>query len=250
MDDPLLSVHDLSRSFGAFLACDRVSLDLRAGEIHALIGPNGAGKSTLIKQIAGELAPDSGSIRFLGRDVTRLGTARRARMGLARTFQVSSVVPEFTVRENLVLALASGQAGFPGVWSRAMTDSALTDGADAVVARLGLAHRSGIVASELAHAERRKVEIAMVLAQRPKAFLLDEPMAGIGTEGSAEMTDLLADLRHEAPVLLVEHDMDAVFRLADRITVLVSGRVIASDTPERIRANADVRRAYLGDGPH
>lgn len=248
MADPVLSVEALGRSFGALVVSDDISLDLRFGEIHALIGPNGAGKSTLIKQIAGDILPDTGTIRFMGQDVTHLDTAARARLGLGRTFQVSSVIPDFTVRENVVLALVARASVFPGIWSTAMRDTELTEEAETVIERLGLAGRRRVKASELAHAERRRVEIAMALALRPKTFLFDEPMAGLGLEGAGEMTDLLSDLRHEAPILLVEHDMDAVFRLADRISVLVSGCIVACGTPDEIRMNAEVRRAYLGDG--
>ncbi|MEX5727335.1 branched-chain amino acid transport system ATP-binding protein [Rhodovulum iodosum] len=247
MTDPVLAVHDLSVAFGALKAVDRVSLDLRPGEIHALIGPNGAGKSTLIGLIAGGLRPASGRITFLGRDITRRDTAARARMGLARSFQVSSVAPDFTVLQNVTLAVEGAQGRAYGFFMPALSDRSLTDRAAQHIARVGLLNRVAVPAGDLAHGERRRLEVAMALAQHPKAFLLDEPMAGLGPDGAREFTQILDELRHEAPILLVEHDMDAVFRLADRISVLVYGRVVASGGVAEIRANPEVQRAYLGD---
>ncbi|MEZ5810432.1 MAG: ABC transporter ATP-binding protein [Rhizobiaceae bacterium] len=247
MTDVVISVENLSKQFGALKASDKVSLDLRRGEIHALIGPNGAGKSTLIKQIAGGLRPDTGAVRFLGRDVTALDTVARARMGLGRSFQVSSVIPELTVFQNVLLAAQGLHRRTFRFFGAAMDDPLLRRSAERQVERTGLVARQAVRAADLAHGERRRLEIAMALALEPKAFLLDEPMAGMGPDGSKEMTAILDDLRHEAPILLIEHDMDAVFALADRISVLVYGRVIATGTVDEIRANAEVRRAYLGE---
>ena len=247
MTEPVLSVENVTRRFGALVASDNVSLDLRAGEIHALIGPNGAGKSTLIKQIAGGLHPNEGRIRFLGQDVTALGTTARARLGLGRSFQISSVIPEFTVLQNVLLA-AQGARGRTYRFLRpALGQAELTSDADRQMGRVGLAMRSATRAADLAHGERRRLELAMALAMHPKCFLLDEPMAGMGAEGTRDMTTLLRDLKTEAPILLVEHDMDAVFALADRISVLDYGRIIATGTVAEIRAHPEVRRAYLGE---
>lgn len=241
MSEPVLQIDGISKRFGAVLASDAVSLDLRPGEIHALIGPNGAGKSTLIAQIAGSLKPDAGQIRFAGRDVTNTGPAARARSGLARSFQVSSLLPEFTARQSVRLALqARRRLGFLR-WQ---------DWDQEVQAHLGavdLEARGDISVAELSHGERRRLEIALALATRPKALLLDEPMAGMGAEGATALTALLNGLRTEMPILLVEHDMDAVFALANRISVLVYGRVIATGTGQEIRENAEVRAAYLGE---
>ena len=247
MAEPVLAIENLEKSFGALKATNGVSLDLRPGEIHALIGPNGAGKSTLIAQIAGALAPDAGTIRFLGRDVTALSTAARARLGLARTFQVSSLAQEFSALRNVMLAVQARQGSSLRFLRAAARDCTLTEPAMTMLARVGLAERAQVPAAELSHGERRQLEIAIALAMRPKAFLLDEPMAGMGPEGAKALTGFLDGLRHEAPILLVEHDMDAVFALADRISVLVYGRVIASGSVAEIRNDPEVRRAYLGD---
>ncbi len=247
MTEPVLSIHGLNKSFGALKATEDVSLDLKRGEIHALIGPNGAGKSTLIHQIAGTLAPDSGTVRFLGRDITGLGVAERARLGLGRSFQVSSLAPEFSALRNVMLAVQAKAGSSFRFFKPVMRDAALTGPAFAALARVGLQDRARVPAAELSHGERRQLEIAIALALGSKAFLLDEPMAGMGPDGSRTLTAFLDGLRAEAPILLVEHDMDAVFALADRVSVLVYGRIVASGTVEEIRADAEVRRAYLGD---
>lgn len=247
MAEPILEIRDLRKSFGALKATDGVTLDLRAGEIHALIGPNGAGKSTLIAQITGVLRPDAGRISFAGRRIDRLDAAARARLGLARSFQVSSVAPAFTVLQNVMLAVQGASGRSFGFFRPALRDPSLTGPARACLARVGLSDREAVPAADLSHGERRSLEIAMALAQRPRAFLLDEPMAGMGAEGAKRLTALLADLREEAPILLVEHDMDAVFALADRISVLVYGRIVATGTVDEIRANVEVRRSYLGE---
>jgi branched-chain amino acid transport system ATP-binding protein len=247
MADPVLAVDNLHKAFGALKATNGISLDLRPGEIHALIGPNGAGKSTLINQIAGTLAPDAGTIRLLGRDVTALSTAARARLGLARTFQVSSLVPEFSALRNVMLAVQARQGSSLRFLRPVMRDRTLTEPAMVTLSRVGLANRAHTPAAELSHGERRQLEIAVALAMQPRAFLLDEPMAGMGPEGSKTLTAFLDGLRQEAPILLVEHDMDAVFALADRVSVLVYGQVIASGSVAEIRGDPEVRRAYLGD---
>jgi branched-chain amino acid transport system ATP-binding protein len=247
MAEPVLSLKSVYKSFGALKATENVSLDLYPGEIHALIGPNGAGKSTLIHQIAGTLRPDAGEIRFLGERIDGLKVAERARRGLGRSFQVSSLAPEFSALRNVMLAVQSVQGSSFRFFKPVMRDRSLVDPAMAALARVGLQDRARIPAAELSHGERRQLEIAIALALGSKAFLLDEPMAGMGPEGSKTLTAFLSDLRREAPILLVEHDMEAVFALADRISVLVYGRVIATGTVDEIRADPEVRRAYLGD---
>lgn len=247
MAEPVLAVENLSKSFGALKATDAVSLDLRPGEIHALIGPNGAGKSTLIKQIVGEIAQDEGEIRLAGEEISGLSTARRAQRGLGRSFQVSSIAAEFTVLENVMLAVQGASGRTFGFFRRASRDDALTGPARAHLDRVGLAERADVRAADISHGERRSLEVAMALALHPKAFLLDEPMAGMGAEGTARLTELLSSLKREAPILLIEHDMDAVFALADRVSVLVYGKVIATGTVDEIRADPEVRTAYLGE---
>ena len=247
MAEPVLEIIGLEKSFGALKATDGVDLELRPGEIHALIGPNGAGKTTLIHQIAGTLKPSNGTIRFLGRDVGALGVAERARLGLGRTFQISSLAPEFSALRNVMLAVQAAQGSSFRFLRPVMHDTSLVEPATEMLERVGLAGRARVPAAELSHGERRQLEIAVALALDPKAFVLDEPMAGMGPDGSKALTRFLDGLRREAPILLVEHDMDAVFALADRITVLVYGRVIASGTVAEIRADAEVRRAYLGE---
>ncbi|RCK38692.1 ABC transporter ATP-binding protein [Thalassospira xiamenensis] len=247
MPEAILSLSNVTKQFGALLASDNVSLDLMPGEIHALIGPNGAGKSTLIKQIAGEIKPDSGDIRFAGRDINELDAVERSRMGLARTFQVSSLMPEFSVLQNVVLAQQSVSGKIFRFFKPVLSDASLIEPAMAQLERVGLADRAQMRAADISHGERRQLEMAVALALKPRAFLLDEPMAGMGPEGSKRLTGFLDGLRAEAPILLVEHDMDAVFALADRISVLVYGRVIATGTVDDIRGNEDVKRAYLGE---
>lgn len=244
---PVLDVRNISKSFGALKASNNVSLTLNPGEIHALIGPNGAGKSTLIKQIAGSLQPDTGSVHFLGQDITGLDTMARARAGLGRTFQISSLAMEYTVLQNAVLGALGAKRKSYHFFRNAMKDRALLDIARHALERVGLEERAAARTSDLSHGERRQLEVAVALTLAPKVFLMDEPMAGLGATGSARLTGFLDTLRAEAPILLIEHDMDAVFALADRISVLVYGEVIASGTADEIRTNADVKRAYLGE---
>lgn len=248
MTEAVLAVRNLSKTFGALKATDDVSLDLRAGEIHALIGPNGAGKSTLVHQISGTILPDAGTIQFLGQDVSHLGVADRARLGLARSFQISSLIPEFSALRNVMLAVQARQGSNFRFFAPVMSDASLTGPAHAALERVGLGPRAGIAAAELSHGERRRLEVAVALAMQAKAFLFDEPMAGMGPEGSRELIRFLDPLRGEASILLIEHDMDAVFALADRISVLVYGRVIATGGVDEIRKHPDVKRAYLGEG--
>jgi branched-chain amino acid transport system ATP-binding protein len=247
MPDSLLYIRGLAKNFGALRATDNVDLVVEEGETHAIIGPNGAGKTTLISQLAGDLRPDGGSIRFAGEDITALSTPRRARKGLARSFQITSIYPEFSALLNVALAVQA-QAGHSFRFWRPMADDpALLEPARRILAEVGLAERSHIPAANLAHGEQRQLEVAMVLATRPRLLLLDEPMAGMGTDESQRMIALLAGLKRKRTIVLVEHDMDAVFRLADRISVLVYGRIIATDSPEKIRMNEEVRKAYLGE---
>ena len=247
MSEPVLSTRGLRKAFGALVATDDVSIDLRPGEIHAVIGPNGAGKSTLIAQICGALAPDAGRVTLLGRDVTGDSTAERARAGLGRTFQISALAMEDTVLENVVLG-ALGASGRPWrFWRPALSRRDLVARAEAALARVGLADRRDDRTADLSHGQRRQLEVAVALTLAPRAFVMDEPMAGLGADGSQQMTGFLDGLRSEAPILLVEHDMDAVFALADRISVLVYGRIIATGTVDEIRRDPEVRAAYLGD---
>ncbi|MGI9369013.1 MAG: ABC transporter ATP-binding protein [Ruegeria sp.] len=247
MADPVLSVRNISKSFGALKASNDVTLDLKQGEIHALIGPNGAGKSTLIQQISGGLKPDSGSVHFLGHDVTHMGTVPRAQMGLGRTFQISALAMDDTVLENSMLG-ALGASGRPFQFFRpVLGNAALRQIAETALERVGLADHAAIRTSDLSHGQRRQLEVAVALTLSPQAFVMDEPMAGLGTSGSKRLTGFLDALRSEAPILLVEHDMDAVFALADRISVLVYGQIIATGTVAEIRKHPEVRRAYLGE---
>ncbi|MGU3576122.1 ABC transporter ATP-binding protein [Brucellaceae bacterium C25G] len=248
MAEPILSIKNLQKTFGAIKATDDVSIDLHNGEIHALIGPNGAGKSTLIHQIAGTLRQNSGTIHFDGTEISDMSVAERARFGLGRTFQVSSLMPEYSAIRNVSLALQSRQGSSFRFWKSVNTDRSLVDEAEEILQRVGLFERRLIVSAQLSHGERRQLEIAIVLALNAKALLLDEPMAGMGPEGSIALTGFLDKLRHEAPILLVEHDMEAVFALADRISVLVYGRVIATGSVDEIRNHPLVREAYLGEG--
>jgi branched-chain amino acid transport system ATP-binding protein len=242
----MLEVRGLVKSFGALRACDGIDFEVREGETHAVIGPNGAGKTTFISQLAGNLAPDGGTVRFNGVDITALPAPRRARLGLARSFQITSVYADFSVLHNVALAVQA-HSGRTGFWRDARSDRALTAPAERVLDEVGLLARKNVLAANLAHGEQRQLEVAMALATEPRLLLLDEPMAGMGIEESQRMIELLSRLKQSKTIVLVEHDMDAVFRLADRISVLVYGRVIATDTPERIRMNEEVRKAYLGE---
>ena len=247
MAEPMLAVSGLLKHFGGIVATDNLEIDVLPGEIHAVIGPNGAGKTTLIAQLSGLLRPDAGVIRFDGADITRLSQPARSRRGLARSFQITSVFRDFTALDNVALAIQAQQGHSFRFWKSARGDRDLAVPAREVLDEVGLGERADIIAGNLAHGEQRQLEIAMALASRPKMLLLDEPMAGMGVEESEQMTGYLARLKGQVAMLLVEHDMDAVFALADRITVLVYGRVIATGAPDDIRANEDVRAAYLGE---
>jgi branched-chain amino acid transport system ATP-binding protein len=247
MPETLLEIRGLSKSFGALRATDSVDLAVSEGETLAIIGPNGAGKTTLISQLAGNLRPDAGSIRFAGEDVTALPAPRRARRGFARSFQITSVFAEFTALQNVALAVQAHAGHSFRFWRSVHDDAALTGPAREFLAQVGLQSRAHVVAANLSHGEHRQLEVAMALATRPRLLLLDEPMAGMGIDESQRMIELLATLKRRQTMILVEHDMDAVFKLADRIAVLVYGRIIATGLPEEIRANAEVRRAYLGE---
>jgi len=243
----LLETRKLRKSFGALVATDGVDFDVREGETHAVIGPNGAGKTTFIKQISGELRPDAGEVRFSGEDITALPAPRRARKGLARSFQITSIYREFSALDNVALAVQAQEPHSFRFWRPAREDPALTGPANRILEEIGLDKRKDILAANLSHGEQRQLEIAMALATRPRLLLLDEPMAGMGTDESQRMIALLAALKGQKTIVLVEHDMDAVFSLADRISVLVYGRIIATGAPQEIRANAEVRAAYLGE---
>ena len=243
----LLVAEHLRKQFGGVIATDDVGLTVDDGEIHAVIGPNGAGKTTLIAQLAGELEPDAGRISFGGTDVTRRPVHERSQLGLARSFQITSIFRDFTVLDNAALAVQAHRGSSFHFWRDARRDPQLRAPAREALAAVGLDGRADSVAGELAHGEQRQLEIAMALATRPKLLLLDEPMAGMGREDGERMVGLLRGLKAGHGVLLVEHDMDAVFALADRITVLVYGRVIASGSPHTIRNDPRVIEAYLGD---
>ena len=246
MSEILLRAEGITKRYGGILACDNVGIELRAGETHAVIGPNGAGKTTLLAQLAGEIAPDSGRVHLGARDVTDLRAPERAALGLGRSFQITSVFREFTTLQNVALAVQAHDGHSFRFWRKARTDAALIAPARAMLDRLGLGDRAAVPAALLSHGEQRQLELAMALATKPRVLLLDEPMAGMGAADSERMTQLLSALKSEAALLLVEHDMDAVFALADRITVMTYGRVIATGTPAEIRANQVVRDAYLG----
>jgi branched-chain amino acid transport system ATP-binding protein len=243
----LLEAIDLGRRFRGLAAVDKVSLDLHVGEIHAVIGTNGAGKSTLVNMLSGELAPSTGSVRFDGADVTRWSQPRRARAGIGRSYQRTTIFAEFSVLENCRLAAQARAPHAWRIWEPAARDAEGLGVAQRALAAAGLDGDPRRVAATLSHGAKRQLEIAMCLATAPRALLLDEPLAGMGAEETGRMLDLLVGLKEEHAILLVEHDMDAVFRVADRITVMVNGQVIASDSPERIRSDRAVQLAYLGD---
>src|SRR3989442_5396469 len=243
----MLELKDVSKRFGGVVATDDVTLDVMRGEVHALIGPNGAGKTTLIGQISGSLGVDSGEIRFQGSDVTRLKQHERVKAGLARSYQITSIFKRFTVLDNLALAVQARSGSSFSFWHPVAKEAALFGEARTIADQIGLSQKIDSLAATLAHGEQRALEVGLALATQPKLVLLDEPMAGMGPEESQRIIALIGRIRAQVTVLLVEHDMDAVFRLADRITVMVNGRVIATGNPETIRSDAEVRKAYLGD---
>lgn len=243
----VLETRGLVKRFGGLLATDHVSLTLQPGELHALIGPNGAGKSTLIGQLAGEIVPDEGHVMVAGEDVTRLPVHARAQRGLARSYQITQVCKEFSALENVIMACLTHAGSALRIWRPLMSERALTERARAALVQVGLAARADVPAADMAHGEHRQLELAMALALEPRLLLLDEPLAGMSGAESETMIELLSSLKGRYPMLLVEHDMAAVFALADRISVLVYGRVIASGAPAEIKSNEEVRTAYLGD---
>ena len=243
----LLRVENLAKRFGGIVATDDLVLDIRDGELHAIIGPNGAGKTTLIAQLSGQLSPDSGRVYFAGNDITGIPVYARSALGLARSFQITSLFLDLSVLDNVALAVQAHAGHSFHFWRNARREPELRDPARAALARVGLEGRANLPASALSHGEHRQLELAMALASRPRMLLLDEPMAGLGPEESTRMVAMLRELKKELTILLVEHDMEAVFALADRITVLVYGRVIASGKPDDIRSNTQVRDAYLGE---
>lgn len=246
MIEPLLNVQGLDKRFGGVHATDNVDLQVLHGETHAIIGPNGAGKTTLVAQLSGQVMPDSGRVIFDGRDVTRLPAYKRAHVGMARSFQITSLFMDMTVLDNVALAVQAHQGHSFRLWRPARTDADLRTPALAPLRAVGLERRADSIVSELSHGERRQLEMAMALAGEPKLMLLDEPMAGIGSEETTQMVQILKSLGNQT-ILLIEHDMDAVFALADRISVLVYGRIIATGKPDEIRSNEEVRHAYLGE---
>ena len=247
MTAPLLDVQNLAKRFGGLVVTDQVNLQVQAGRIHALIGPNGAGKTTLVAQLAGQLPSDGGRVLFGGQDITTLGAHQRARRGLMRSFQITRLFKSLSVLDNLVFAAGAAAGGNFSAWLARRPAGALHDRAQQVLQRVGLAAKGGHAIDELSHGEQRALEVGMALAGRPQLVLLDEPMAGMGAEESEAMAALIAGLRADCAVLLIEHDVEAVFRLADEVSVLVSGRVIASGAPEAVRRAPEVVAAYLGD---
>ena len=247
MTEPLLAARSLYKHFGAVQASNNFSLEVARGELHALIGPNGAGKTTALNQLSGELAPNRGEIYFDGRRITHLPVHRRARRGLARSYQITSVFDQLTVEQNLALAIQAHNGHSFRFWRKAAGDPVIRQAIGPALERVGLEARAPIPAANLSHGEKRQLEVGMALAGHPKMLLLDEPYAGMGPGGAVELTKLFQSLKTEVTILLVEHDMQAVFALADRITVLVYGTAIASGTPDEIRNHPEVRQAYLGD---
>ncbi|WP_456756336.1 MULTISPECIES: ABC transporter ATP-binding protein [unclassified Bradyrhizobium] len=247
MAEPLLRVDNLVRRYGGITATDNLSMKVIPGELHAIIGPNGAGKTTLISQLTGQVMPNSGTIRFAGRDVTHLPSYKRSRLGLARSFQITSLLKDFSAIDNVALAAQAHDGHSFRFWGNARKERHLREAARAALERVGLGTRADVVVSQLSHGEQRELELAVALATKPQLLLLDEPMAGLGVTESARMVALLKELRKKVTIVLVEHDMEAVFALADRITVLVYGRVIACGAPDAIRRDEEVKRAYLGE---
>ena len=247
MTDAVLRLEALRKNFGGLRVTDDLTLDVAPGELHAVIGPNGAGKTTLINQISGLLAPDAGRILFNGRDITALPSHARAALGIARSFQITSILPGFSALENVALAVQARAGSSFHFVGRADREAALNEPAMAALADVGLADRAATPAAHLSHGEKRALELAMALAMQPKLLLLDEPMAGTGHEESARLIAMLRSIKGRFAIVLVEHDMPAVFALADRVSVLIYGRILASGAPEVVRANPQVITAYLGE---
>ncbi|MBF9234854.1 ABC transporter ATP-binding protein [Microvirga alba] len=247
MTEPVLQLRALTKSYGGLIVTDNVDLNVLPNEVHALIGPNGAGKSTLIAQIFGEITPDKGAVLWCGEEITRIPVHQRVRKGLARSFQVTSVLPEFTALDNVRLATLASASSNPSAFEVAAANLTATERAQTCLERVGLATRSNARAEALSYGERRHLELAMALALEPRLMLLDEPMAGVGSDESHSLTAVLRDLRQSCAILLVEHDMDVVFALADRVSVLVAGRIVASGSPAEVHEDHEVKRAYFGE---
>jgi len=247
MTGPLLQVRHLSKAYGALQVTSDVTLDVREGEIHAIIGPNGAGKTTLISQLSGQLMPDAGQVIYDGRDITRLDMPGRVRQGLARSFQLTKILPGLSVLENVAIAVQARSGSSFRFWARAADEAVLNDQAMEALSEVGLAARADRPARLLSHGEKRQLEFALALATRPRLLLLDEPLAGTGPEEAEILIDLMARLKSRVTMLLIEHDMTAVFALADRVSVLVYGAIVATGSPAEVRENPAVRAAYLGD---
>ena len=246
MNNNILNIKNLSKSFGAFKVTDDIAIDLRFNEIHALIGPNGAGKSTLIKQIVGSVKHDIGSIILDQEDITDLTDIERAKIGISRTFQVSSVIPKFSALENIILSLLEKNKKTFQLFQNLRSNKDLFSKAERILIEIELDNQSNTLASELSHGDRRKLEVGLALAMNPKVFLFDEPMAGLDEAGTKMMINLFKKIKSQSPILLIEHDMDAVFALADRISVIVYGKIVATGTVEEIKSNALVHDVYLG----
>lgn len=246
MSEPLLQAKALCKHFGAFQVCRDLHLTIQCGELHALIGPNGAGKTTVLNLLTGLLVPESGTLSLNGYDITGMPAHKRAHLGLSRAFQVTSLFNSFSVLENLMLAVQAQQGTGFRFWTNALCDGKLVEAAEQVMERIGLSDRAAVPAGSLSHGERRQLEMGMALATKPSLLLLDEPMAGLGPGGSLKLSQLIEGMKGEITILLVEHDTHAVFALADRVSVLVQGEVVATDSPERIRRNTLVQEAYLG----
>ena len=247
MSESVLKVTGLTKRFGALIANEDIDLEVTAGELHAVIGPNGAGKTTFISQLAGELQPNQGRIALNDRDVTAMPVHKRALLGLSRSYQITSIIPSFTALENVALAAQAVDGNSYKFWRPAKSIDRLNEKAAAILEEIGIGDRQNLLASNMAHGEHRQLEIAMAMATDPKLLLLDEPTAGMGPAATESMIGFLRTLKGRYSILLIEHDMDVVFSLADRISVLVNGRCIATDQPDQIRQNPEVRRAYLGD---
>jgi branched-chain amino acid transport system ATP-binding protein len=247
MADPILSVRHLRKSYGALAVTNDISLDIRPGELHAIIGPNGAGKTTLIQQLAGNIPSDNGTIVYLGKDITHAPIERRVRNGLARSFQITSILSRFSVLENVALAVQARHGSSFRFFGRADAEDALNREAMEVLRTVGLDASAGRIAGNLSHGEKRQLELAIALATKPRLLLLDEPLAGTGVEESASLIEMLRGLKGRYTIVLIEHDMDAVFSLADRVSVLVYGSVLTTGAPADVRADARVREAYLGE---
>ena len=246
MNNNILNIKNLSKSFGAFKVTDDIAIDLKFNEIHALIGPNGAGKSTLIKQIVGSVKHDIGSIILDQEDITDLTDIERAKIGISRTFQVSSVIPKFSALENIILSLLEKNQKTYQLFQNLQSNKDLFSKAERILIEIELDNQSNTLASELSHGDRRKLEVGLALAMNPKVFLFDEPMAGLDEAGTKMMINLFKKIKSQSPILLIEHDMDAVFALADRISVIVYGKIVATGTVEEIKSNTLVHDVYLG----